>query len=594
MPLLIAFNCSLISYRGLRVKLTIKARLWLFGTILLALMAVIMAFGVSGMSSLERAISTIYDDRLIPTRQLGRINGLMRDNQMQLGEIATYNPQLEENRGIDGATQINQHAQVIIEQIAEIDRIWQAYMATSLTAEEAASAEKFLNARMTFVSQGLRPALSHYQRGDFTSGNRHVRESVRPLFYAASETLRQLLEFQESIADSIYSDVKSEQRKSLAIKLLSFSVALIFGLLFTLLLVRSIDRPLKRMIDYFSAMAQGDLTQDIQVGRKDEIGQTLQSLQAMQSQLHETIYRIQQSADNIATGSAQISTGNLDLSQRTEEQASSLQETATSMEQVAATVRQNAEHIAEANKLASEASQAAKSGGEQSHEVKGKMGELNESSEKIRGIVDVIDSIAFQTNILALNASVEAARAGEQGRGFAVVASEVRNLAQRSADAAKEIQTLIGVNSSIVQDGTQLVEAAVHSMEAIVTSVDRVSTLMHEVAQGSQEQSSAVEQVNTAVNEMDHVTQQNAALVEQTANASASLQDQASDLSRAVSVFKLARQEYSPHTTPSIASSRTQALSTSKQARTPTFSKESHNKLHTNVSQNTEGEWETF
>lgn len=576
------------------MKLTIKARLWLFGTILLALMAVIMAFGVSGMSSLERAISTIYDDRLIPTRQLGRINGLMRDNQMQLGEIATYNPQLEENRGIDGATQINQHAQVIIEQIAEIDRIWQAYMATSLTAEEAASAEKFLNARMTFVSQGLRPALSHYQRGDFTSGNRHVRESVRPLFYAASETLRQLLEFQESIADSIYSDVKSEQRKSLAIKLLSFSVALIFGLLFTLLLVRSIDRPLKRMIDYFSAMAQGDLTQDIQVGRKDEIGQTLQSLQAMQSQLHETIYRIQQSADNIATGSAQISTGNLDLSQRTEEQASSLQETATSMEQVAATVRQNAEHIAEANKLASEASQAAKSGGEQSHEVKGKMGELNESSEKIRGIVDVIDSIAFQTNILALNASVEAARAGEQGRGFAVVASEVRNLAQRSADAAKEIQTLIGVNSSIVQDGTQLVEAAVHSMEAIVTSVDRVSTLMHEVAQGSQEQSSAVEQVNTAVNEMDHVTQQNAALVEQTANASASLQDQASDLSRAVSVFKLARQEYSPHTTPSIASSRTQALSTSKQARTPTFSKESHNKLHTNVSQNTEGEWETF
>lgn len=509
-------------------------------------MGVVLTFGISGMGSLDRATATIYYDGLVPTQQLGRIDALMRDNQMQLGEIATYNPELEENRGVDPSSQVDLHAQVISEQIDEITALWDAYMATYLTEEEARLANAFAESRAAFVSRGLRPALAHYQRGDFAAGNRYVRESVRPLFYEANEQLRQLVALQDTIADQVYGEAQHDHRNAMIISLASFLVALAIGLSMVLLLVRSIDRPLKRMMGYFTAMAEGDLSQEIIVGRQDEIGQTLTSLQRMRNKLHETIHRIQQAGDNIATGAAQIAAGNTDLSQRTEEQASSLQETATSMEQVAATVRQNAEHITEANKLSSEASQAARAGGEQSHQVKGKMDELNESAEKIAGIIGVIDSIAFQTNILALNASVEAARAGEQGRGFAVVASEVRNLAQRSADAAKEIQTLISLDGRIVKDSTQLVDEVTHSIEDIVTRVDRVSSLMDDVARGAQEQSSAVEQVNIAVNEMDQVTQQNAALVEQTANASASLQDQANDLSQAVSAFTLAAQDPRP------------------------------------------------
>lgn len=579
---------------------SIKARLWLFGAALLMLMGVVLGFGISGMNSLDRAIETIYEDRLIPTRQLGRINGLMRDNQMQLGEVATYNPELEENGGVDTSSQVNLHAQVISEQADEADVIWEAYMATYLTVEEAAIADAFNEARAAFMSRGLQPALAHYQRGDFTSGNRYVQESVRPLFYEANDVLRQLVALQDTIADQVYGESQGDYRTALIVSLAAFFIALTTGLIMASLLVRSIDRPLKRMTGYFSAMAQGDLSQKIVVGRRDEIGRTLESLQVMQGQLHETIHRIQQAGDNIATGAAQIAAGNTDLSQRTEEQASSLQETATSMEQVAATVRQNAEHITEANRLSSEASQAARAGGEQSHQVKGKMGELNDSSQQIRGIINVIDGIAFQTNILALNASVEAARAGEQGRGFAVVASEVRNLAQRSASAAKEIQSLISLNANIVRDGTDLVDATVHSMEAIATSIDRVSSLMDDVARGAQQQSTAVEQVNTAVNEMDQVTQQNAALVEQTANASASLQDQANDLSQAVSAFTLAAQEQcGQYVTTASEPSRSKGFPAPEstlrfESRQTTHATDRPAKRPAQASQHAKEEWETF
>lgn len=574
------------------MTLTIKAKLWLFGAALMSLMGLVLAFGFSGMRSLDRAIATIYDDRLVPTRQLGRIDALLRDNQMQLAEISTYNPELEENKGVDTSSQVDQYAQVIAEQMDEITALWDAYMATELTTKEAALADAFNEAKETFSSQGLQPALAHYQRGDFSAGDLSVRESVSPLFYEANEQLGKLVALQDTVADQVYSEAQQDERNAMIISLAAFLVALAIGLIMVLLLVRSIDRPLKRMMGYFTTMAQGDLSQNIMVGRQDEIGQTLTILQQMQEQLHETIQRIQQAGDNIATGAAQIAAGNTDLSQRTEEQASSLQETATSMEQVATTVRQNAEHITEANKLSSEASQVARAGGEQSHQMKGKMDELNESAKKIAGIIDVIDSIAFQTNILALNASVEAARAGEQGRGFAVVASEVRKLAQRSAEAAKEIQTLISLDGRIVKDSTQLVEEVTSSIEDIVIRVERVSSLMGDVARGAQEQSSAVEQVNIAVNEMDQVTQQNAALVEQTANASDSLQDQANDLSQAVSAFTLAVQDSRPapvmtSSTPTPPKELTAPESTSNAIEQPS-------RRPAQISRQAEQEWETF
>jgi methyl-accepting chemotaxis protein len=250
---------------------------------------------------------------------------------------------------------------------------------------------------------------------------------------------------------------------------------------------------------------------------------------------------VRSGTDTIATASSQIAAGNHDLSSRTEEQASSLEETAASMEELTSTVKQNADNARQANQLAVSASSVAVKGGSVVAEVVGTMGAINASSRKIVDIIGVIDGIAFQTNILALNAAVEAARAGEQGRGFAVVAAEVRNLAQRSAAAAKEIKTLIDDSVSKVEEGSNQVAEAGKTMDEIVDSVKRVTDIMAEITAASQEQTSGIEQINQAITQMDQVTQQNAALVEEAAAAASSLQEQAANLSQVVSVFKMDR-----------------------------------------------------
>jgi methyl-accepting chemotaxis protein len=254
----------------------------------------------------------------------------------------------------------------------------------------------------------------------------------------------------------------------------------------------------------------------------------------------EVIVQVKEAGETINTAAGEIASGNNDLSSRTEQQASSLEETASSMEELASTVKQNAENAKQANQLAAAASGVAVKGGEVVGQVVTTMSDINQSSRKIEDIISVIDGIAFQTNILALNAAVEAARAGEQGRGFAVVAGEVRNLAQRSAAAAKEIKQLISDSVSKVQDGTKLVEDAGKTMEEIVTSVQRVTDIMGEISAASSEQSSGIDQVNTAITSMDEVTQQNAALVEEAAAAAESLVEQAATLMDTVNDFKLA------------------------------------------------------
>src|SRR5512147_2697308 len=260
----------------------------------------------------------------------------------------------------------------------------------------------------------------------------------------------------------------------------------------------------------------------------------------MNDSLVRVVSQVRSGTDTVATASSQIAAGNLDLSSRTEEQASSLEETASSMEELTSTVRQNAENAKQANQLAISASDVAGKGGAVVSQVVTTMDAINEASRKIVDIISVIDGIAFQTNILALNAAVEAARAGEQGRGFAVVAGEVRNLAQRSAAAAKEIKTLIGDSVEKVEGGSKLVAQAGQTMEEIVTSIRRVTDIMSEITAASVEQSQGIEQVNTAITQMDEVTQQNAALVEEAAAAAEALEEQAQNLSAAVNVFKVA------------------------------------------------------
>jgi methyl-accepting chemotaxis protein len=309
--------------------------------------------------------------------------------------------------------------------------------------------------------------------------------------------------------------------------------------------------PLNRAVHLLDLVANGDLTTKVDVHSNNEIGRLFSAIRSMQQALLTTVSRVRSSSDSIDTNAKEIAAGNMDLSSRTEQQASSLEETAASMEELTGTVKQNADNALQANQLAHSASSTASKGGEVVAQVVDTMQAINESSRKIVDIISVIDGIAFQTNILALNAAVEAARAGEQGRGFAVVASEVRSLAQRSAAAAKEIKSLIDDSVEKVEAGSQLVEQAGATMSEVVTSVQRVTDIVGEIAEASREQSTGIEQVNRAITQMDEVTQQNAALVEQAAAAAQSLQAQATNLVGAVSIFKIdAHQVASPAAKP--------------------------------------------
>jgi len=304
-------------------------------------------------------------------------------------------------------------------------------------------------------------------------------------------------------------------------------------------LVETCDVGFNDVVRVAQALADADLTQKISKDYPGLFGQTKDAVNTTVDNLKSLVGEVSVSVDSIGTASKEIASGNTDLSQRTEEQASSLEETAASMEELTSTVKQNAENAKQANQLAHNASSVAEKGGAVVNEVVGTMSSINESSRKIVDIISVIDGIAFQTNILALNAAVEAARAGEQGRGFAVVAAEVRNLAQRSAAAAKEIKTLIDDSVGKVEIGTKLVDDAGNTMEEIVNAVKRVTDIMSEISAASNEQSQGIEQVNQAITQMDEVTQQNAALVEEAAAAAESLEEEAQNLSRSVSVFKM-------------------------------------------------------
>ena len=364
----------------------------------------------------------------------------------------------------------------------------------------------------------------------------------KKVFEASSATLERLVELNSAGAMASAKDAESAYAS--ARNAMWFAAAL--GILLVVgaasWLIRSITRPMIHAMTVADRVAAGELDGRIDISAQDETGQVLQALDRMQTNLAQVVASVRQNSESVATASAQIAQGNQDLSSRTEEQASALQQTAATMEELGVTVRNNSASAQQANQLAQGASAVAAQGGEVVGRVVTTMQAINDSSRKIGDIIGVIDGIAFQTNILALNAAVEAARAGEQGRGFAVVASEVRNLAQRSADAAREIKTLIGRSVEQVEQGTLLVDQAGKTMGEIVGSIQRVSDIVAEISAAGVEQSSGVQQVGEAVSQMDQATQQNAALVEESAAAAESLKGQAQQLVEAVAVFKLPHQ----------------------------------------------------
>ncbi|MDA5488395.1 methyl-accepting chemotaxis protein [Yersinia kristensenii] len=390
-----------------------------------------------------------------------------------------------------------------------------------------------------YRDDGMKLMLEATKEGHFEEVISLEAEKLNQLDDAYNEPLLKAVKYRTELANQINQSAQQEARLGYILMGGAFILAILLTVIAFLVISKVIIKPINWLVVRIQRIAQGDLTQSPVAFGRNEIGVLGHNIQQMQDSLASTVEAVRSSAESIYQGSSEIALGNTDLSARTEQQAASLEQTAASMEQLTATVKQNAENAHHASQLAANASGKAAQGGDIVNDVVDTMDKISLSSMKIAEITNVINSIAFQTNILALNAAVEAARAGEQGRGFAVVASEVRNLAQRSADAAKEIESLIEVSVDLIGDGSILVSDAGKTMKEIVTAVTHVTDIMGEIASASDEQSRGITQVAQAVSEMDNVTQQNASLVQEASAAAASLEQQAEILTQAVAVFHL-------------------------------------------------------
>jgi methyl-accepting chemotaxis protein len=434
-------------------------------------------------------------------------------------------------------------AQVFAANAAETDKKAAAYLKELepllSTADEKQAFAAMMDVRKDYKG-GRQKAIALKEAGQLQESNEVHDKVYIPAAQAYQAGIARLLKIQRDRVSELGGDIQIIKRDSRRTVILLGVLSTVFGIVCAWWLSRSIVNPVREAVEVAQRVAAGDLTANPQVGSRDEIGQLQAALKHMNDQLLGMVSEIRGGSDAIATASSQIAAGNHDLSSRTEQQAGALEETASSMEELNSTVTQTADNARQASQLAATASEVAGRGGAVVAQVVETMASIDASSKKIADIISVIDGIAFQTNILALNAAVEAARAGEQGRGFAVVASEVRNLAHRSAAAAKEIKELITDSVGKVNTGAGLVSQAGATMTEIVGSVKRVTDIIGEITAATEEQRAGIGQINQAISQMDDVTQQNAALVEEAAAASGAMQDQAQQLARVVSVFKLA------------------------------------------------------
>jgi methyl-accepting chemotaxis protein len=499
----------------------------LFGLLSLLLLAV-GGLGLFNLQITNEAVHGVYEHRLVPLGELDMVARLLTRNQLDVTLGLTGDPATA-SKEMDGVQQ----------NIARIEQIWNSYRAGQLTPEEAALADRFHAASRQFVEQGLKPGIVAIRAQDQMRATEIVHARLVPLFEPVRASMNALMQLQTEMGKREYLDAQARYRHVRNVLIGATVSGMLLATAVALWIIRAITLPLSQAVRLAQSVAAGDLTHTIEVDAMNETGQLLVALGEMTRGLSHIVSQVRTGTESMATTSVQIAGGNQDLSMRTEQQAGALEETVSSMEQLTATVQQNAVNAQLANELALSASQTASRGGQVVAEVVQTMGAINASSNKIVDIIAVIDSIAFQTNILALNAAVEAARAGEQGRGFAVVASEVRNLAQRSAGAAREIKLLIHDSVLQVETGSVLVDRAGATMNEVLASVDKVTSIMQEISVASGAQHAGIAQIGQAIGQMDQMTQQNAALVEQAAAAAEAMRQQADELAQVVRTFRL-------------------------------------------------------
>src|SRR5450830_23555 len=509
----------------------IGARLGLAFALVLLLLSLLGGFGIYQMSQANFYAKDLGTNWLPSVKVLGDVRATFNEaRRASLRHVLETSPE-----GKQAQRQVYEQAAN-----TKLPKLFALYEPMIASPEEKQAYEKIRSGWSEHAALDKKQMdLSDGSENDLIAARKLAVGDAAQSFSAVMAALTKDVEINIAGADNATAAAAASYQQALIVSSSVIVIALLLGALLAVMVTRSITQPLTVGVTVAEAVAQGDLTSKFDVQGRDEPADLLRALQHMNDRLVDIVGQVRLSSDSIATGSAEITTGNADLSQRTEQQASNLEETAASMEELNSTVKTNADTAQQASRLATDATQAAEQGGAVVGRVVATMQDISASSKKISDIIGVIDGIAFQTNILALNAAVEAARAGEQGRGFAVVASEVRSLAGRSAEAAKEIKSLISASVEKVESGTRLVGNAGNTMTEIVASVQRVSALINEISSASMEQSSGISQIGDAVNQLDQVTQQNAALVEESAAAADSLKNQSQRLAELVSVFKI-------------------------------------------------------